>query len=47
MYWLELLDKSNFLDEYKSEKFFNDCDEIISILVKIVKVRGKVLIVDK
>ena len=37
MYWLELLDKSNFLDEYKSEKLFNDCDEIISILVKIVK----------
>jgi four helix bundle protein len=36
-YWLELLYESEYIDKKQFDSIYNDCDEIISILVSITK----------
>ena len=36
-YWLELLHESNYIDEKQFSSMFDDCDEVISLLVSITK----------
>ena len=39
-YWLELLFESGFLNEKEFKSIYNDCDDIIAILVAIRKTKG-------
>jgi len=43
-YWINLMYATNFLDEKQKESIYTDCDEIISILVAIVKTTKRRLI---
>jgi four helix bundle protein len=36
-YWLMLMKDSDFIDEKSFSSIYNDCDELISLLVRIVK----------
>jgi four helix bundle protein len=36
-YWLELLKESGYIDEEKFNSLYSDCEEVIRILVKILK----------
>ena len=36
-YWIELLHATDFLDDKENESLWSDCNEIISILISIVK----------
>ena len=36
-YWLDLLHETEFLDDKMYESLYHDCDELISILVSIIK----------
>jgi four helix bundle protein len=40
-YWLRLLHATEFLDDKQTESIFADCNEIISLLVAIVKTTKK------
>lgn len=40
-YWLELLHESNFLNKQQFESIYSDCQEIIKLLVSIVKSTNK------
>ena len=40
-YWLELLKESNFLNQNEFESIYQDCDEIIRLLVSILKHRNQ------
>ena len=40
-YWLELLSETNYLEEDEYEKLYNECEEIIKLLVSVVKHRNK------
>ena len=39
-YWLELLYESGFMDEKAFKSIYADCDELIRILVSILKSRA-------
>jgi four helix bundle protein len=41
LYWLELLGASEILEKNQSESIWNDCNEIVSLLVSIVKTSKK------
>jgi len=41
LYWIRLLHAAELLDDKQKESIFNDCNEIISILVAIVKTTKK------
>jgi len=41
LYWIELLYASEYIDEKQKESIYQDCNEIISILVAIVKTTKK------
>ncbi|MGL5787741.1 MAG: four helix bundle protein [Bacteroidales bacterium] len=36
-YWLELLHESNYLDKQQFQSIYNDCQELIKILMSITK----------
>ena len=40
-YWLELLKESDFLNQNEFESIYQDCDEIIRLLVSILKHRNQ------
>ncbi len=37
LYWINLLNKSNFINQNQSSSLINDCEEIIKIITKIIK----------
>jgi len=37
IYWVELLTATNYLDKKQSESIWNDCNELMSLLVSIIK----------
>ena len=37
LYWIELLIASDILDQKQGESIWNDCNELVSLLVSIVK----------
>jgi four helix bundle protein len=41
LYWIRLFHATEFLDNKQKESIYNDCYEIISILVSIVKTTKK------
>lgn len=40
-YWLELLTESDYIGKMEGESIMNDCQELISILTKIIKTAKK------
>ena len=40
-YWLELLNETEILEQEKFEKLYNECEEIIKLLMSIIKHRKK------
>ena len=40
-YWLELLKETDYLDQDEFESIYQDCDEIIRLLVSILKHRNQ------
>lgn len=41
LYWLDLLQHGKYVDEVRYDKYYKDCDELIRILVAILKNRPK------
>ena len=41
LYWIELLEASNIPDKSQSQSIWSDCNEIVSLLVSIVKTSKK------
>jgi len=41
LYWIELLSATNILDKNQGESIWNDCNELVSLLVSIVKTSKK------
>ena len=41
LYWINLLNKSNFINQNQSSSLINDCEEIIKIITKIIKTSKK------
>ena len=41
LYWIELMRDSNILEKNQSDSIWNDCNELVSILVQIVKTSKK------
>ena len=41
LYWIELLYAAEYIDEKQKESIYTDCNEIISLLVTIVKTTKK------
>ena len=39
-YWLELLYESKYIDEKSFKSIYNDCQELLRILISIVKTKG-------
>lgn len=40
-YWLELLYESKYIDEKSFKSIYNDCQELLRILISIVKTKGE------
>ena len=36
-YWLKLLEKTDYLSKFQAESILKDCEELIKILVSIIK----------
>ena len=41
LYWIELLHASEYIDNIQNESIYADCNEIVSLLVAIVKTTKK------
>ena len=41
LYWIELMGASDILEKNQSDSIWNDCNELVSLLVKIVKTSKK------
>ena len=41
-YWLELLHESDYIDEKQFISLYNDCNEIIALLVSITKTQNQI-----
>ena len=40
-YWLELLHESNYIDAKQFDSIYNDCNEVIALLVSITKTQKR------